>query len=97
MDRNRYISIVELCSGHRIDQSFIYSLSELGLVEIITEEETPLVEKDRLAELEKMLRLHYELDINVEGIDAIRNLLQKLTELQEENLFLKNRLKLYED
>lgn len=97
MDRNRYISITELCAGHSIDHTFIYSLNEIGLVEIITEEETPLIEKENLAELEKMLRLHFELDINVEGIDAIRHLLEKVSQLQEENQFLRNKLKFYED
>ena len=42
------------------------------------------------------MRLHYELDINFEGMDAIINLLKKLQEAEEEMRRLKNKLRLYE-
>jgi hypothetical protein len=45
--------------------------------------------------LEKCIHL-YELDINLEGIETIRYLLNRLTDMQEKMLELKNRLALYE-
>ena len=44
-----------------------------------------------------MLRLHRELDINIEGIDTIDHLLQRMDNLQKEVISLKNRIRLYED
>jgi hypothetical protein len=43
-----------------------------------------------------MMRLHFELDINIEGIDAISNLLQQIDNLQKELISTKNKLRLYE-
>ena len=44
-----------------------------------------------------MMRLHYELDINMEGIDAISNLLLKIDNLQQELTAAKNKLRLFEE
>ena len=43
-----------------------------------------------------MIRMHYELDINLEGIDAISNLLERVEEMQHEMTRLQNRLRFYE-
>ncbi len=45
----------------------------------------------------RIIRLYYELDINLEGIEAIIHLLQRIdTHQQEEIIALRNRLRLYE-
>jgi hypothetical protein len=43
-----------------------------------------------------MIRFNQELNINIEGIDVIFNLLQKMNSLQEELNTTQNRLRLYE-
>ena len=53
------------------------SLKEYGLVEFTLIDEAPFVTIKQLSELEKLIRLHYDLDINLEGIDAIIHLLKK--------------------
>ena len=40
--------------------------------------------------------MHQELDVNIEGIDVVFNLLQKIDDLQNELISVKNRLRLYE-
>ena len=50
----------------------------------------------QLTTLEKLVRLYYEMDINLEGIEAITFLLQKVEDMQHEITGLKNRLRLYE-
>jgi len=40
--------------------------------------------------------LHVDLDINIEGLDAISHLLQKVNALQNELVALRNRLQIYE-
>jgi len=44
----------------------------------------------------KNLRLHNELNVNLEGIDVVLNLLKKKRVLRDEVNALKNRLRLYE-
>jgi chaperone modulatory protein CbpM len=53
--------------------------------------------ESQLTEVEKFVRLHYDLDINVEGIEAIGHLLEKLEAIQARNRQLQNRLGLYEN
>jgi hypothetical protein len=84
------------CAKHNIGISFIRSLQESGLIEITTIEETGYIPADRLQELERMVRLYYDLDINMEGIETIHHLLQRINAMHDEITALRNRLRLYE-
>jgi hypothetical protein len=42
--------------------------------------------------LEKFVRLHYDLDINLEGIETINYLLERIEEMQKEIVNLRNKL-----
>jgi len=86
----------EFCIHHNIEVSFIHSLQDYGLIEITTVEGNGFIEEDQLEEIEKMVRLHYDLNINFEGLDAIRHLLEQMNAMQHEMTTLKNRLRLYE-
>ena len=84
MQKENLIPAGEFCLHHNIELSFIYSLQEYGLIEITTNQEGTFLSANQLNELEKLMRLHYELDINFEGMDAIINLLKKLQATEEE-------------
>ena len=86
----------EFCANHNIEISFIRSLQENGLIEITTIEETGYIHASQLQELERIVRLYYELDINLEGIETINHLLQRINNMQDEITALRNRLRLYE-
>jgi len=47
-------------------------------------------------ENEEVIHLHVDLEINIEGIETILHLLEKIDTLQNEAIELKNRLRLYE-
>jgi chaperone modulatory protein CbpM len=91
-----FITIIECCNYHHIESSFIHSLEHAGLIEITVVEKEELIHLNQLPELEKYIRLHYDLDINTEGIETIRHLLDKVHQLQAEVATLRNRLNLYE-
>jgi chaperone modulatory protein CbpM len=97
MQRHPLIPADQFCTQHNIELSFISTLHENGLIEIVTVEQTQFIPEAHLPELEKLIRLHYELDINLEGIEAITYLLQRVERLQNELKAIKNRLRLYED
>lgn len=86
----------EFCSRLNIEISFIQSLQEYGLIEVMTIEGSGFIEEEQLEDIEKMVRLHYDLQINLEGIDAIHHLLEQMKDLQHQMASLKNRLRLYE-
>jgi len=96
MRKEHLISTIEFCTIHDIEISFISSLHETGLIEIITIEETEYFDKSQLQQLEKIIRLYYDLGINLEGIETITHLLNRLNDMRGEITTLKNRLRLYE-
>jgi hypothetical protein len=96
MQTEYLIALDEFCANHNIEISFISSLHQTGLLEVITIDETGFIDADQLQQLEKFIRLYYELNINLEGIETIFYLLERIKSLQEENIKLKNRLRLYD-
>ena len=96
MNAENFIAIPELCNHYKLEMSFFVHLSEMGLVQITTVESISYIEVDSLYKIEKMIHLHQDLEVNIEGIDVVFNLLQKMDSLQNEVQVLKNRLRLYE-
>jgi hypothetical protein len=96
MQEKALVSAKAFCTHHHIELSFIHSLNDYGLIEVTTAEEDYLLPQDQLEALEKMVRLHYDLHINMEGIDAIYQMLQRVEGLQRELSLLRNRLRMYE-
>ncbi len=90
------IAASEFCTYHQVEYTFISSLSEAGLVEIQVVEQETYIPETELQKLERMIRLHNELEINVAGIEAITHLLQRVEAIQEEIRTLRNRLNRYE-
>jgi hypothetical protein len=96
METTNLISIQHFCTHYKVPLKFINSLNEYELIEIIDIKKETYFKITQLNEVEKMMRLHYDLDINFEGIDAIYNLLKQVEALQNEIVLLKNRLNFYE-
>jgi hypothetical protein len=96
MQTDELITANEFCANYNIEISFIKSLQESGLVEITTIEETGFIHTSQLPQLEKWMRLYYEMNINLEGIETISHLLQQINSMQDQIQELKNRLRLYE-
>ncbi len=96
MEKTTLIALDEFCALHNIEVSFVSSLSQNGLISITTIQESGFIDNGQLQQLEKFIRLYYELDINLEGIETITYLLQRITNQQEEITVLRNRLRLYE-
>lgn len=96
MDMKKFIAAQEFCARHNIEVSFIHSLEETGLIEIMNIEQTGFIPVNQLQQLEKIVRLYYELGINLEGIDTITHLLQRISDLQNQVTDLRNKLRFYE-
>ncbi len=95
METEEWIAADEFCIHHHIELSFIYSLKDSGLVETVSREEKIFVPSSQLSQLEKLVRL-YEMDINLEGIETVTYLLQRMAAMQQQILQLNNRLSRYE-
>ena len=90
------INVSDYCQKCHIEPSFIALLEEGGLIEVEEHEGESYLYVSQLPELEQYARLYYDLSINIEGIDAIHHLLNRVKDLQEEVSALRNRLRAYE-
>jgi hypothetical protein len=96
MNKGNLIPADEFCASRNIEFSFITTLKKAGLIEVTTVKKTEYIHESHLPDLERIVNLYYDLDINLEGIEAINHLLQRINEMQDEITLLKNRLRLYE-
>ncbi len=95
MEQEELMPVDEFCLHYNAEFPFVHSLHQHGLIEIITIENTTFINKNQLHELEKLTRLHYDMDINLEGIEAITHLLQRIHAMQLEITKFKNQLAIY--
>ncbi|MFX0558631.1 chaperone modulator CbpM [Maribacter sp. CXY002] len=91
------ININDFCKGHNIEISFIIELQEYGLLALKSINNDYYIEIEELPKVEKLVRLHHELSINREGIEAIHHLLQRMENMQNEIRILRQRLKHYDE
>ncbi|WP_290842827.1 chaperone modulator CbpM [Flavobacterium sp.] len=92
----RMLSIEEYCKLHGTESKFLLELEQNGLIEIVVENSAHYISVEKLQDLERYRIWHYELNVNIEGIDIIENLLEKQRFFQEEIGRLRNRLGVYE-
>lgn len=97
MSKENFIPLHKLCELYQVEMSFFSNLSEVGLIQITTIEQSLYVDQDKINDIEKMIRIYHDLDLNIEGIDIVFNLLQKITDLENELITIKNRLRFYEN
>jgi hypothetical protein len=71
-------------------------LYEFGLVDVVVKENVHYLPIHQLPKAEKILRLHSDLDINLEGIAVITRLLNRMEKMQDEIIKLRNKLDLYQ-
>ncbi|MGB5032889.1 MAG: chaperone modulator CbpM [Saprospiraceae bacterium] len=91
------VLVNDFCTHHQIEFSFIHTLNENGLIEITSIDQLDYIATEHLPILEKWSRMYVELGINVEGIETIQHLLERIENLQDEVAVLKNRLGQFED
>jgi len=78
------IAVEQCCTYYNIETSFVVQLHEHGLIELSHSGEQLFIEYDQLPNLEKYIRMHDELEINIAGMEAIGHLLERLQHLQQE-------------
>jgi hypothetical protein len=97
MEENDMIPADEFCKHYNIEFSFIELLGQYELIKTPTLNSRTFIYQEQLNQLEKFIRMHYDLDINMEGIEVIINLLEKMKDMHKEIDTLKTRLTIYEN
>ena len=86
---NERISREELVRIYNVEITFFDSLEEAGLLKTETENDTKYLMFDELSTFEKFTNWHYDLEVNLAGLEVIKHLLDQLERLREENLTLR--------
>ncbi len=97
MKKATYIQIQKCCDHYNIELSFVQQLQEYEIVHIETADNEMMISEQELSKLEKMVRLHHELNINPQGLQAVHHLLEKVTGLQEEVNLLRRKLNRFQE
>jgi chaperone modulatory protein CbpM len=96
MQTEYLIAVDEFCTNNKVENSFISLLEQNGLIEITTIQDAGFIDAGQIQQIEKYVHFYYELDINLEGIEAITHLLRRIDAMHDEIVTLRNRLRLYE-
>jgi len=97
MDTTKYIEVTHLCKQYKVTEQLFSQLNDTGLIHVTVVEERPCVHSNSIHKVDKIMRLHQELNINPEGIDVILNLLERVENLTQEVNHLKRKIHIYED
>ena len=90
------ILVETFCNHHKVEVSFLTSLQECGLVEIVNKEDAPYIRESKVKELEQLVRLHNDLELTPDGLEIVTYLLEQIKNKDEELTKLYNRLRFYE-
>ena len=88
------IPVTDFCTHYNVELSFVQSLHQSGLIEVISKEEKLFLPLEDMPHIEKLARMHYEMDINLEGIEAICHLLKQIDQMQQQIVRLNKQLSL---
>ncbi len=79
------ISREELIALYQIEVEFFQELESCGLIQTQRENEITYLYYEDLSAFERLLNFHYDLEVNVPGLEVITHLLNQITALQSEN------------
>ncbi len=96
MSTEELISIERYCQHEQLDITFVRALTERGLIQLVVREEHMYIGPEQVARLEQLARMHFDLEINLEGIEAISHLLERVDRMQRDLRGLQERLRRYE-
>lgn len=96
MATEKYILVRHFCKQTQIEDEFVKNLQEYGLVTFKEREDDLFIDESDISEIERLFRLHNDLGINYEGLDVIKQMLNRMHILEKEMDFLQKKLRLYE-
>lgn len=83
MKEERYLAQI-VCQHYQLKPDFLEELHEFGIIRLYREQSLAFVEEEELPRLEKAINLHSELGVNLEGIQVVFQLLERIEHLQQE-------------
>ncbi|OOQ59230.1 chaperone modulator CbpM [Mucilaginibacter pedocola] len=97
MKTEHVITVHDFCIYNDVEYAFIDHLQEAGIIEVTIINETTCIPVPEIQKIERLARLHTQLEVNTPGILVIDGLLDKVDNMRQEIAELRTRLRLYED
>lgn len=86
------ISREELVKIYNVEITFFNELVDSGLLNIHTDDEIHYLMYEDLPIFERFTNWHYDLEINLPGLEVIHDMLSKMEDLKRKNRDLMNKL-----
>ncbi len=86
------ISREELVKIYNVEITFFDELVNYGLLSVETEDDVRYLVYEDLQVFERFANWHYDLEINLPGLEVIHHMLQKMDDLNQKNRDLMNKL-----
>lgn len=94
---NEKLTQEECVRIYEIEIGFLDSLEESGLLHPMIENNIKYILYDELPQVEQFANWHYDLEVNLPGIEVIHRLLEKIKTLQSERMELLSKLQFHPD
>lgn len=85
------ISREDLVRIYNIELTFFDSLQDAGLLKTENENEIIYLNYEDLPAFERLTTWHYDLEVNLPGLEVLQHLIHKVEELTDENRRLRQR------
>ena len=83
------------CQRTSIQQDFIHNLNGLGLITVVRQEEVSCIQDVDIPKIEQLHRIHMDLNVNMEGLDVIYQMLDRMQHMQDEIRQLRRELDVF--
>jgi len=92
MENDKLIPARDFCIVHCVELALVQTVSACGLIDIIEQDETIYIQENQVKKLEQILIFHNDLDLNLEAIDTVYSLLNRIETMQARINHLENKL-----
>ena len=82
--KNVTISVIQCSKYHQIEPQFVIDLYKNDLVVLHERNQEYFIEENDLKLIERFIEFHYNLGVNIEGLEVIHHLLKQIETLQKQ-------------
>ena len=82
--KNVTISVIQFSKYHQIEPQFVIDLYKNDLVVLHERNQEYFIEENDLKLIERFIEFHYNLVVNLEGLEVIHHLLKQIETLQKQ-------------
>ena len=82
--KNVTISVIQFSKYHQIEPQFVIDLYKNDLVVLHERNQEYFIEENDLKLIERFIEFHYNLGVNLEGLEVIHHLLKQSETLQKQ-------------